>query len=67
MPRIFSFRGSRGVKKIFWIANTGGYSKELLGLENIFENYKSQIFTEKTDSTKILKEKYGKKTSLFYF
>lgn len=54
-------------KKIFWVASTGGHFMELLGLSSLYKNYDSHIFTEKTNSTSILKDSYGKRLHYFAF
>ena len=54
-------------KTVFWIASTGGHLRQLLGMSTAFEKYNSHIFTEKTNSTKVLKETYGKRMHYFVF
>ncbi len=51
-------------KKVLFISSTGGHLSELLKLESIFKNYDYYIITEKDESTKCLKEKYGQR--IFY-
>lgn len=46
------------MKKVLFIASTGGHLSELLQLEPLFKNYDSYIITEKTKSTLCLKDKY---------
>lgn len=55
------------MKTIFFIASTGGHLRQLLGLQQMFEKYNSHIFTERTNSTKVLKDTYGKKMHYFVF
>lgn len=54
-------------KTVFWIASTGGHLRQLLGMSSAYEKYNSHIFTEKTNSTKVLKECYGKRMHYFVF
>ena len=54
-------------KRVFWIASTGGHFMELLGLSVLYESYDSHIFTEKTNSTSVLKDNYGKRMHYFVF
>jgi len=51
------------MKKVLFIASTGGHLNELLQLEPIFKNYDSYLITEKTKTTINLKNKYN---NLFY-
>ena len=50
-------------KKVLFISSTGGHFNELQQLSPIFEKYDYHIITEKDESTKNLKEKYGDKIS----
>ena len=50
-------------KKVLFISSTGGHFSELQQLSPLFEKYDYHIITEKDDSTKNLKEKYGNKIS----
>ena len=50
-------------KKVLFISSTGGHFNELQQLSPIFEKYDYHIITEKDESTKGLKEKYGDKIS----
>ena len=43
-------------KKVLFISSTGGHLKELLQLKKLFGKYDSYLITEKTDSTKKLKD-----------
>ena len=48
-------------KKVLFISSTGGHLNELLQLKPLFEKYDYNIITEKDESTKSLKDKYGDK------
>ena len=48
-------------KKVLFISSTGGHLNELLQLSPLFEKYDYHIITEKDESTKSLKDKYGEK------
>ena len=50
-------------KKVLFISSTGGHLNELQQLSPLFEKYDYHIITEKDDSTKGLKDKYGKRIS----
>ena len=50
-------------KKVLFISSTGGHLNELQQLSALFEKYDYHIITEKDDSTKKLKNKYGNKIS----
>lgn len=52
-------------KKVMFISSAGGHFNELLMLKNMFKKYNYQIITEKTPSTKNLKNKYGRKNTKF--
>ncbi len=49
------------MKKVMFIASTGGHLDELLQLAPCFNNYNYSIVTEKTKSNIGLKNKYGKR------
>lgn len=49
------------MKKVLFIASTGGHLSELLQLSPIFENYDYTLITEKTKSNMGLKQKYPKR------
>ncbi|MCL2355001.1 MAG: UDP-N-acetylglucosamine transferase subunit ALG14 [Oscillospiraceae bacterium] len=51
------------MKKVLFIASTGGHLDELMQLKPIFQNYDYHIVTEKDKSTKILKKIYGTRIS----
>lgn len=55
------------MKTVFFIASTGGHLRQLLGLQQMFEKYNSHIFTEKTNSTQVLRNTYGNKIHYFVF
>ena len=46
------------MKKVMFIASTGGHLNELLQLSPCFNNYDYSIVTEKTKSNMVLKKKY---------
>ena len=50
-------------KKVLFISSTGGHFNELLQLSPLFEKYDYHIITEKDETTKGLKEKYGDRIS----
>ena len=50
-------------KKVLFISSTGGHFNELQQLSQIFEKYDYHIITEKDETTKELKNKYGKRIS----
>lgn len=50
-------------KKVLFISSTGGHFNELQQLSPLFEKYDYHIITEKDDTTKSLKGKYGNKIS----
>ncbi len=49
------------MKKVMFISSTGGHLTELLELKGMFKKYDYSIVTEKTKSTKELKNTYPKK------
>ena len=55
------------MKTIFFVASTGGHLRQLLGLAPMFDKYNSHIFTEKTNSTKVLRETYKGRMHYFVF
>lgn len=54
-------------KRVLFISSTGGHLKELLQLKKIFNKYDSYLITEKTDSTKKLKNEYKEKMGYMVF
>lgn len=54
------------MKKVLFIASTGGHLSELLQLKSLFEKYDSYLITEKTKSTIGLKNKYDNVNYLVY-
>ena len=54
-------------KKVLFISSTGGHLKELLQLKKLFNKYDSYLITEKTDSTKKLKNEYKEKMGYMVF
>ena len=55
------------MKKVLFIASTGGHLTELLQLESMFSLYDYRIITEKTKSNLALREKFGKKISFMIY
>lgn len=51
------------MKKVLFIASTGGHLNELLQLAPLFDKYNYHIITEKDKSTQSLKAKYQEKIS----
>lgn len=49
------------MKKVLFIASTGGHLDELMQLKPMFNKYNYHIITEKNQTTKKLKEEYDKK------
>lgn len=54
------------MKKVMFIASTGGHLNELLQLEALFQKYDSYLVTEKTKTTANLKNKYKKVSYLVF-
>ena len=54
-------------KKVLFISSTGVHLKELLQLKKLFGKYDSYLITEKTDSTKKLKDEYKEKMGYMVF
>ena len=54
-------------KRVLFISSTGGQLKELLQLKKLFNKYDSYLITEKTDSTKKLKNEYKEKMGYMVF
>ena len=55
------------MKKILFIASTGGHLNELMQLKDMFNYYDYHIVTEKTNSNKYLKKEYGKKINYLIY
>ncbi|WP_297638947.1 PssD/Cps14F family polysaccharide biosynthesis glycosyltransferase [uncultured Clostridium sp.] len=55
------------MKKVLFIASTGGHLSELMELKPLFEKYDYHIITEKTDTTIKLKDKYNNKISYLVY
>lgn len=49
------------MKKVLFISSTGGHLSEMMMLNDLFKKYDYHIITEKTDTTKSLKDKYKKR------
>ena len=54
------------MKKVLFIASTGGHLSELLQLKPLFNKYNSYLITEKTKSTIGLRKKFDKVSFLVY-
>ena len=54
------------MKKVLFIASTGGHLNELLQLDSLFDKYDSYLITEKTKTNINLKNKYNKVFYLVY-
>lgn len=54
------------MKKVLFIASTGGHLSELLQLKKLFKEYNSYLITEKTKSTIGLKKQFNKVNYLVY-
>lgn len=55
------------MKKVLFIASTGGHLNELMQLKDMFNYYDYHIVTEKTASNKYLKKEYGKKINYLIY
>ena len=55
------------MKKVLFIASTGGHLSELLQLSPIFKKYDYHIITEKDKSTLSLKNKYPNKVNYLIY
>lgn len=55
------------MKKVMFIASTGGHLDELMQLKSMFSKYNYNIVTEKDKSTESLKNTYGKKISYLVY
>lgn len=55
------------VKKVLFVASTGGHLNELMQLSSCFEKYDYHILTESTKSNLELRKKYGKRISYLVF
>ena len=47
------------MKKVIFVASSGGHLAEILKLESLYENYEYLLVTEQTTLTSNLKEKYN--------
>lgn len=54
-------------KRIMFIASTGGHLNELLSLKPMFKNYDYSLITEKTKSTRQLKNEYKNKVGFLIY
>lgn len=55
------------MKKVLFIASTGGHLAEMMQLKPMFKNYDYYIITEKTKSNLSLKEKYKSRVSYLVY
>lgn len=55
------------MKKVLFIASTGGHLAEMMQLKPMFKNYDYYIVTEKTKSNLSLKEKYKSRVSYLVY
>ncbi len=55
------------MKKVLFIASTGGHLSEMMQLKPMFKNYDYYIITEKTKSNLSLKEKYKSRVSYLVY
>lgn len=47
------------MKKVVFVASSGGHLSEILKLESLFKDYEYLLVTEKTDVTKKMEDKYN--------
>ena len=55
------------MKKALFISSTGGHFSEMMMLKPIFKDFDYHIITEKTNTTKSLKNTYGKKIDFLVY
>lgn len=55
------------MKKVLFIASTGGHLSELMQLKPIFNKYNYSIITEKDKTTESLKKEYGKRINYLVY
>ncbi len=55
------------MKKVLFIASTGGHLNELMQLKPMFKKYDYYIVTEKDETTKSLKEEYKQKINYLLY
>lgn len=55
------------MRKVLFIASTGGHLSELMQLKSIFDKYDFHLITEKTKSTIGLKDKYSNKINYLIY
>jgi len=55
------------MRKALFISSTGGHFSEMMMLKPMFEDFDYHIITEKTNTTKSLKETYGKKINFLVY
>ena len=54
------------MKRVMFIASTGGHLAELLQLKSLFPKYEMSLITENTKSNRKLQEKYPNVSYLVY-
>ena len=54
-------------KRVMFISSMGGHLNEMMMLKSLFEKYNYHIVTEKTKTTKYLKEEYNNKVSYLLY
>lgn len=55
------------MKKVLFIASTGGHLSELLQLKSMFKDYDYHLITEKTKSNMFLQEEYPKRVNYLVY
>ncbi len=55
------------MKKVLFIASTGGHLSEMMQLKSMFDKYDYHIITEKTKSNMYLKDKYPKRVNYLVY
>lgn len=55
------------MKKVLFISSTGGHLSEMMMLNDLFKKYDYHIITEKTKTTKVLKNKYRKRINYLIY
>ena len=55
------------MKKVLFISSTGGHLSEMMMLDSLFSKYDYHIITEKTKTTRYLKDKYKNKVNYMVY
>lgn len=55
------------MKKVLFISSTGGHLSEMMMLNDLFKKYDYHIITEKTETTKNLKNKYKERINYLIY